>query len=87
MNDLAILKDNKVVLIVAVVACILTIIIWFQSPMYHNEMAYQRKQVVDFIRVNYWQMPQSDKESYMDRYGITEEELTEPLEKYLEKGN
>jgi len=55
--------------------------------MYHKEMAYQRQQVVDFIRVNYWQMPQSDKDSYIDRYGITEEELIGPLEKYLEKGN
>ena len=88
MNELTeTIKQNKLVLIIAVIAFTVMVAVWLNSPMYHNELRYQKNQVIDFLKSNSWQIPEIEKNLYMENYGITESEVNVPLENYLEKGN
>ena len=81
------IKQNKGVLIFAVIAFIGLICFWLNSPMYQKEMAYKHQQAADFLRANSWQLPESDRLGYMEAFGITSDEIKEPLGQYIDQNN
>jgi len=76
MNELKnIAKENWIVLVLMFSVVIISLIIFFNSPLYQERLALERDNIIQNISLNYASLTTKEIESYKEKYNIKDSEI------------